>query len=249
MKKTILFLMVLLASLSLVACQEDAEPSYEYGYGISYGLVHGHYVGVAEVVVDKDDVVVSVKMEEYFLPYNVAKVVVEDVNNIPSDVVTVVGSRGTSYYGKYVSVNGTLFTGAVTGESGSQSIVYSTSGVANIEDWVKVEANAMVYVDAVKAGTVFIANQDGTMSSYAKADSYAKVGWTKSTTGYWTNPASYPLGWGGNMFAFAETVVGTKMDVTGDAIGEIETGATMVDFADYYLLTQQAYQNALAGKM
>lgn len=256
MKKRLLFFIVLLVSIGLVACQE-ADPSYTHGYGVSYGLVHGHYVGVAEVTVNADDEVVSVKFDEYFLPYSFASVVVVDTENIPLDIVTVIGSRGTTYYAKYVSVNGTTFTGAVSGDAGSQTITYSTSGVDNIDTWVEVEANAKIYVDAVKSDKVFIANQDGTKSSYAMANTNAKLGWTKSSTGYWTNPASYPLGWGGNIKAITDSLIGTKVVATEDMITindswEIDglvTGATLVDFLDYYLLIQEAYQNALLSKM
>lgn len=262
MKKLIAIFFVALLAFGLAACTEEQEPSYSYGYGVSYGLVHGHYVGVAKVVVDKDDKVVNVQFEEYFLPYNFAQVVIavdEDkvpIDPLPADVLAVVGSRGTNYYAMYVSINGTLFTGAVSGESGAQSIAYSAAGVANIEEWVETEANAKAYVEGVEAGTVFIANADGTESAYVKSNSNAKVAWTKSESGYWTNPASYPLGWGGNMAAIAEALVGTTMDaeeadLVKDGtwkIGDLTTSATLSDFADYYLLAQAAYNNALEGK-
>ena len=257
MKKLIAIFFVALLAFGLAACKEQ-EPSYSYGYGVSYGLVHGHYVGVAKVVVDKDDKVVNVQFEEYYLPYNSAQIVLTDEQkeSLPSDALAVIGSRGTSYYAKYVSVNGVLFTGAVSGEAGSQSIKYSASGIADIEEWVKNEANAKAYVEAVEAGKVFNANANGTVSSYVKANANAKIGDTKSTTGYWTAPATYPLGWGGNMAAIAEALVGTTMNATEAdlvkdgtwKIGDLTTSATLSDFADYYLLAQVAYNNALAGK-
>ncbi len=258
MKKLIALFFVAVLAFTFAACQE-AEPHYEYGYGVSYGLVHGHYVGKIEVVVDKDDKVVSAKIDEYFLPYNVGQVALteEQIANLPTDVLAVVGSRGTSYYSKYVSVAGTLFMGTVSGESGSQSIVYSATGIANIEDWVKVEANAKAYVEAVEADQVFTANADGTRNALPYGSSNVKIGWTKSATGYWTNPASYPLGWGGNMKAIVDAIIGTTMDATEEdlvkdatwSIGDIVTGATLTDFTDYYLLAQQAYNNALATKV
>ena len=258
MKKLIAIFFVALLAFGLAACTEDPEPSYSHGYGVSYGLVHGHYVGVAKVVVDKDDKVVNVQFEEYYLPYNFAQIVLteEQITTLPADALAVVGSRGTSYYGKYVSINGTLFTGTVSGESGAQSIKYAASGIADIEVWVETEANAKAYVEGVEAGTVFIANANGTQSSYAKANANAKIAWTKSASGYWTNPASYPLGWGGNMAAIAEALVGTTMDAeeadlvktTTWSIGDITTSATLSDFADYYFLAQAAYNNALDGK-
>jgi hypothetical protein len=257
MKKLIALLFVAFLALGLVACAKD-EPSYEYGYGVGYGLVHGHYVGVAKVVLDKDDKVVNVQFDEYYLPYNAGQVVYTPVEGVaqPADILTVVGSRGTSYFAKYFSVNGVLFTGTVTGESGAQSIVYGASGITNIETWVETEANAKAYVEAVEAGLVFIANANGTKSTYEFGNASVKRGWTKSATAYWANAATYPLGWGGNMAAIAEAMVGTKLDAAEAdlvkdgtwKIGTIVTGATLSDFVDYYQLAQRAYANALAGK-
>ena len=263
MKKLIAIFFVALLAFGLAACTEEQEPSYSYGYGVGYGLVHGHYVGVAKVVVDKDDKVVNVQFEEYYLPYNTAQIVLTDEQKaaLPADALAVIGARGTSYYAKYVSVNGTLFTGTVSGESGSQSIKYSASGIADLEVWVETEANAKAYVEAVEAGLVFNANANGTKSDYVKANANAKLGDTKSTTGYWTWNATassfYPLGWGGNMAAIAEALVGTTMNATEAdlvkgtttwSIGDIATSATLSDFTDYYFLAQVAYNNALAGK-
>jgi len=142
----------------------------------------------------------------------------------------------------------------------SQTFIFSASGIANIETWTEVEANAKAYVEAVEAGLVFNCNASGVKSAYPKANASAKIGDTKAATGYWTNPASYPLGWGGNMAAITEALVGTKMGaVEADlvkattaplvwSIGTMVTGATLSDFVDYYMLAQLAYNNALATK-
>ncbi len=254
MKKLLLMIFVVMVSLSLVACTNNELATKTHGYGVSYRLVHSHYIGVAEVVIDESDNVVLIKFDEYFLPYTFAAIELEDTENLPSDVLAVVGSRGTTYYAKYVNVNSTIFTGQVLGEEGSQNINYSTSGVDNIETWALTEANAKIYVDSVKAGKVYIANSDGTESDYVKANSNAKLGWTKSSTGYWTNPSSYPLGWGGNIKAITDSLIGLKVtadesEITNDdswLIGDLITGATLVDFLDYYIVIQQAYQNALS---
>jgi len=273
MKKLIAIFFVALLAFGLAACTEEQEPSYSFGYGVGYGLVHGHYVGVAKVVVDKDDKVVNVQFEEYYLPYNSAQVTLTDDQkaNLPADVVKVVTTRTTnsvrtvseSYYSKYVSVNGTVFTIAVTGEVptlentvGSQTFKFSATSIADIEVWTETEANAKAYVEAVEAGLVFNCNASGVKNAYPKANASAKLGNTKSATGYWTAPATYPLGWGGNMAAIAEALVGTTMGATEAQlvkdgtwkIGDITTSATLSDFADYYFLAQRAYDNALAGK-
>ncbi len=254
MKKVLLFVSILLLSIGLIACTNVDQGNKTYGYGISYRMVHSHYVGVAEVVVDQNDNVVSVKFDEYFLPYSFAQITVSDPLNLPNDVLAVAGSRGTTYYAKYVSVNATIFVGEVLGEAGSQSIKYSTSGVDDIDTWALNEENAKIYVDSVKSGKVFIANADGSESDYEKSNTNAKLGWTKSSTGYWSNPASYPLGWGGNIKAITDAFIGTK--ITADeslltydnswSVDGLVTGATIADFSDYYTVIQQAYNNAIS---
>ncbi|TNF09276.1 MAG: hypothetical protein EP317_01155 [Bacillota bacterium] len=222
---------------------------------IGYGLVHGHYVGVIEVTINAAGNVTAAEVEEYFLPYSAAKVVVADPENLPADVMSVTGSRGTSYYAKYFSVDGILFTGTVNGDAPAQSITYAADGIDNIEVWVETEANAKRYVEAVEAGTVFIANEDGTASSYAMADNSAKVSMKKSESGYWSG-VNYPLGWAGNMAAFVTAITGTKLNASLEtivkntetgfwSIGTIVTGATMTDFKDYYEVAQRGYATAL----
>ena len=263
MKKMVAFFFVALLALGLVACNnEKTEPEYEYGYGIAYGLVHGHYVGVIEVVTDKDDKVVTAKIDEYYLPYNLGQVTLTDEQKttLPADVVSVTTSRGTSYYAKYMSVAGTVFTIEVAGTAPAQSFIYKAPGIDNIENWVKTEANALAYVNALKADQVFVSNATGTkVTTYPMANANTKLGILKSATHYWTWNASastyYPLGWGGNMNAIVQSIIGTKMNATEEQlvkdgtwkIGDVTTGATLTDFADYYLLAKVAYNKAVAS--
>jgi hypothetical protein len=276
MKKLIAVFFVVLAAISLAACK--AEPSYSYGYGITYGLVHGHYVGIGEVVLDENDVVVAARLEEVQLPYVAAQVSLteEQIATLPADVVRVVTTRGTGtsrtvstlYYVKYFSVNGVLFTGTVSGEvptventAPSQKITFAASGIADIEEWVKVEANAKAYVEGVIAGTVFPATAAGAKTAYPAGNASFRLGWFKSSSNYWPSSATVHLGWNGNMRAIEAAVVGTTMGVDPETfttvvangktwwqVGDLVTGATASDFADYYVLLQQAYDNAVAGK-
>ena len=229
----------------------------EFRTATGYGLVHGHYVGVVDVTLANNGNVVDINVDEYFLPYSAAKVVVADPLDLPADVLSVTGSRGTSYYAKFFSVDGILFTGTVLGEGTAQSIKYSADDIEDIEVWVQTEANAKRYVEAVDANLVFIANEDGTPSTYEMSDASAKVSMKKSESPYWSG-ASYPLGWAGNMAAFETAVTGTKLNAdletivknseTGFwSIGDIVTGATMTDFKDYYQVSQRAYTNALTA--
>ena len=79
MKKMFTFFFVVLLALSLIACnnddQPDPTPTPIFTNGTGYGLVHGHYVGVIDVTVDEAGLVTDLEVEEYFLPYSFAKVV------------------------------------------------------------------------------------------------------------------------------------------------------------------------------
>ena len=67
--KKISMLVAAIGAVILASC----GPTIETKAGVGYGLVHSHYVGVAEIVTE-DDVVTEISFEEYFLPYNWAKV-------------------------------------------------------------------------------------------------------------------------------------------------------------------------------
>ena len=228
----------------------------EFKSAKGYGLVHGHYVGVVDLTIANNGNVVAIKVDEYFLPYSAAKVVVADPENLPADVVAVATARGTNYYAKFFSVDGILFEGTVSGEGTAQIITYAADGIDDIEVWVQDEANARRYAEAVEAGLVYIARPDGWPASYQMADASAKQSMKKSETTYWTGP-NWPLGWKGNMAAFEEAVIGTKLDADLEnivknqegfwTIGDIVTGATMTDFIDYYEVAQRAHANALVA--
>lgn len=256
MKRTYALALSLLATAGILsACQgSSSEPLLESGTG--YGLTHGHYVGVATVETS-DGVVTDIAIDEYFLPYNWAKVVVADVNAIPANVLTVVGTRGTSYYAEFIKIGDTLFTGTVEGASGSQHIVYSATDIEDIDLWVETEENAQWYVEQIEAEAFYLATDAGEPSTLERGDATSNVAMTKSESGYWSG-VNYPLGWAGNMDAIKEAFIGTRLDFTiesTDKTSETETdpaywivdgettGATLTDFLDYYELLQRAYGN------
>lgn len=262
MKKVFSVLFAATMVLGLFACGKktpkpdpDPDPTPVVQTGIGYGLVHGHYVGIIELEVT-DGLITDVKLDEVYLPYNWAKVHADYAAN--EDVLSVAGSRGTSYYAKYINIGGIVFTGEVLGEGTAQSINYKTDTIANIETWVQNNDNAKWYAEQALAGNAFIANANGTISTYAKVDASASKGWLKSTTGYWTVEAPR-LGWTGNVAAFAEAIMGTNVPnatltraseaAAGEqfwSIGDVVTGSTWTDFPDYYALAQRAFANKTA---
>jgi len=255
MFKKLFLTFILVASLFAVAgCEAEPVPTE----GTGYGLVHAHYVGVVNVTVGVDGKLSAIDIDEYFLPYSWAKVLVAYAAN--EDVLTVVGSRGTSYYAKYIKIGTKLFTGEVLGTGTAMSINYKADGVANIETWMKQEAAAKWYVEQVDADAFFIATATGTQhATYVKgvADTSTAVSMLKSTSGYWTG-ASYPLGWTGNMTAFKTALIGQDLTqvymctrdtaaVAGSqfwTINGIVSGATFSDMPDYLEVSIRAFRNA-----
>lgn len=245
MRKFFLVALMAVAALTLAACDSKKEAT-------AYGLVHGHYVGEVTVTVAEDGTVGSVSIEEYFLPYSWAK-----VSETTGDVLAVVGSRGTSNYAKYVKIGDKLFTGSVTGtvEEKNQVIVYSAEGIANIETWVENAENAEWYVKQINANKFFLADSEGKeVTNLTRSDATSNKSMKKSESGYWFGE-NYPLGWAGNVAAMVEAFVGTKLEATVTSedqdpvtkfwsFGDVETGATLTDFIDYYTLAQAAFNAA-----
>ena len=245
-----------LAGVLAVTFLASCGPTSETKTGIGYGLVHVHYVGVAELTT-VDGVVTEALFEEYFLPYSWAKVTATEGSD---DTVAVkstsrTGAQVTTIYAQRVKIGDKIFTIEVTGADWAQTFKYTSTGIADIDAWVADEDNAQWYVEQIDADAYGFANASGAMiTSFELADASAKVSMTKSDSGYWT-VASPGLGWSGNMDKIIELLVGSTMDfdpadftkatvaplVWGN--GDITTGATLTDFKDYLSLALRAYAN------
>jgi hypothetical protein len=245
-----------LAGVLAVSFLASCGPAVETKTGIGYGLVHDHYVGVAELTTE-DGVVTEASFEEYFLPYSWAKVTATEGSD---DTVAVkstsrTGAQVTTIYAQRVKVGDRIFTIEVTGAEWAQTFKYTSTGIADIDAWVADEDNAQWYVEKIDANDYGFVNASGAaITSFVLADASAKVSMTKSDSGYWT-VAAPGLGWSGNIDKIVELLVGSTMDfdpadftkatvaplVWGN--GDITTGATLTDFKDYLSLALRAYAN------
>jgi hypothetical protein len=236
-----------LAGITLASCGPQVTQA-----GIGYGLTHDHYVGVVELVTVNDKIT-EISFEEYFLPYNWAKVSETDATTYADDTLTAVGSRGTSYYAKYIQIGDKLLTGTVVGASGSQKVEYAATGIDALEAWVAIEANAQWYVEQVEAEAFYLATAAGIEHpNLVRSDATSNVAMNKSGSGYWSG-TNYPLGWAGNMEALEDLLVGTTLNLDPTefeineegfwASGNLVTGATLSDFADYIAVALRAYAN------
>ena len=251
MKKIVVAAAVLAASV-LASCGAMVETEV----GIGYGLVHSHYVGVAEITTE-NDIVTEASFEEYFLPYSWAKVTAAEGSD---DTVAVkstsrTGAQVTTIYAQRVKVGDRIFTIEVTGAEWAQTFKYTSTGIADIDAWVADEANAQWYVEKIDANDYGFVNASGAaITSFVLADASAKVSMTKSDSGYWT-VAAPGLGWSGNMDKLVELLVGSTMefdpaDFTKATVaplvwgnGDITTGATLTDFKAYLSLALRAFAN------
>ena len=249
-------LSVLAGVLAVSFIASCGTPTVETKTGIGYGLVHAHYVGVAELTTE-DGVVTEAAFEEYFLPYSWAKVTAAEGSD---DTVAVkstsrTGAQVTTIYAQRVKVGDRIFTIEVTGAEWAQTFKYTSTGIADIDAWVADEDNAQWYVEKIDANDYGFVNASGAaITSFVLADSSAKVAMNKSDSGYWT-VASPGLGWSGNMDAIVDLLVGSTMDFDPadftkgtDAPlvwrnGDITTGATLTDFKDYLSLALRAFAN------
>ena len=268
MKKNAFVGAILFAGLVLVGCTEVSSSVSSMSSsssapeviesGIGYGLTHGHYVGIATVET-LNDVVTDITIDEYFLPYSWGKVALTDFQTYPDDVISVVGSRGTSYYSKYVTIGDKVFTATAVASGTAQIVNYEATGIPNLDTWVDVEENAQWYVEQVEAEAFFLATSTGTEHpNLVRSDATSNAGMTKSTSGYWAQSQTVIRGWSGNMQAIIDAFIGTRLDFTITSedrtvatdtepsywiVDGEATGATLTDFLDYYALLQRAYAN------
>jgi len=243
MKKLLLAITTLVFALVLVACGPKEATA------TGYGIAHKIYVGEVTLTVDKDGEVLSGSIEEYYLPFNVAKL--GDVADYAEATDVVFGnSHGEAAFAKYFSVNGELFTGEDSAqEDGAYTglPVYKNADGDTLLEWVAIEANAKAYVEGTQDGTVFIADADGNKhATYATPEGDE---WTKTGTGY----GSDSFVWADAMEGVIDSIVGTDMDVDFEknddgywVVGDIVTGATLVDYAQYFAVAERAYDNAMA---
>ncbi len=247
MKKVFALLFAFTLVITLGACGRDDELEVLYD---GYALVHGHYVGVVNIEVDEDGIITDIMLDEYYLPYNWAKVSADHAEE--DDVLHVVQRGNDVYYAKYIMIGDKLFTGTVA--AAGSYVDYTAEGVDDFYAWIDDEENANWYVHQIQDENFFLANADGTESDYERVDANSNEAMTKSESNYWRFGA---LGWLGNVeetiaafvgMALTEEVTMVRDDEGTDAtnlwtVNDAVTGATWSDFPDYYEVIQRAYDN------
>ena len=126
----------------LVGCNNTDKPidnpKDKVGTATSYGLVNKTYVGAATVKV-KNDKIEDVTYDEAFLPNTWAALnyTHEEGKELPDEVLHHLKNDQSSYYAKYISIDGQVFTGEVrTSDLVLDNVTYTTQVIKYSSDKV-----------------------------------------------------------------------------------------------------------------
>lgn len=279
MKKVITVLlaaMMTLSAFALTACNPGVT-------GEAMGKVHKHYIGIAKITVNGDDVTAA-KFDEVLTAYSWAGAdpVKTDYISVvnPTDYATIyigtpspTGTNKIYIYSKFIQVDGINFsldtTAGATAETAVPEPKYTrisgTPAIESLEQYIfENEGNMKWYKDAVAAGkyNVMKGTSESLTVDYAGKAVASKLGYgaklLKSQGGYWPQEKDVPLGWKGNMekmekfiveYDFGAYTTSYQKSLTDNntfKVGEVDTGATLVDFNDYMKVAYTAYERAKA---
>ncbi len=251
MRTLMITIVAALAALALVGCGGD-EPTAPTGFvpnqtAEAYGYVHGGYIGRAVVETDAEGSI-DVTLDEAFLPHTLAIVDMESDQWNENNTVYYVQRGNQVRVAKWISYNGTNYTGVTVGsalayvESDEQG---SPAGGTILEKAIlRNEGTMAQWWNSIDDGAFQVFTEFGGSATPVTTTSYGSL--YKRGSSYW---ASGELGWQGNMDAIEEAAeemgVGFTLDemVRGDddwELADAGTGATASDFRDYFSLIQLA---------
>lgn len=238
------------AIVALASCGSDAAAPTGFAPGQSveaYAYVHGGYVGQA-VVTTNTDGAFEVTVDEAFLPHSLAIVDIESAEWNEDNTVSYVVRGDTVYVARNIAYAGTNYVGTTVGTS----LVYveadeagNPAGNTALEMMIiRNETNMAAWFDNAVAGEFQIYTEFGGTPMPVTTTAYGGV--TKRGSEYW----NFGIGWEGNLDAIGDAaeqygVAFSVDDMTrgGDnqwRLADATTGATAVDFRDYFGLIQRA---------
>ncbi|HEY8443516.1 MAG TPA: hypothetical protein VIL24_01805, partial [Clostridia bacterium] len=257
MKKRIFSILTVLMSLlflvGIFGCQKVPATSS----ATALGIVHDHYLGVAEITVKKDGSVVDFNFDEVFLPYNWAKKVPQGENSSFTHYWTVDGVEKD--YARYIRIDNKYFEATASSDPNVTYPIWKeiNGSINDLEAELGEKADLRQwYYNAVKAGKVAIVKSTDNGFEDEKdpaKNSYGSM--FKSTSSYWPE-GGRGKGWKANIQAIENYVKEHGVDFQeGDLdqdkdtniwyIGDVETGATLKDFKQYMNLVKVAYEEAM----
>ncbi|MFW5686069.1 MAG: hypothetical protein ACOC0O_05380 [Spirochaetota bacterium] len=246
------FITVLIAALALVAlvgCGNDAEAPTGFApnqTAVAYNYVHGGYVGQA-IAETNDEGGFEVTLDEAFLPHTLAIVDMESGDWNEDNTVFYVQRGNEVRVAKWVSYNGTNYTGVTVGSAlayvESDDEGNAAGGTILEKNILRNEANMEQWWDSIDDGAFQVFTEFGGEGTPVTSTSYGSL--YKRGSSYWTNG----LSWQGNMDAIEEAAEENGVAFTLDdmvradsewELADAGTGATASDFKDYFSLIQLA---------
>jgi hypothetical protein len=257
MKKFILSLLAVMTAMSFAVGVIGCDNKPATNSATALGIVHDHYLGVVDITVKKDGSVSNVKIDEIFLPYNWAQKTNQGENASFTNYWTVDGVEKN--YAAYIRIDNKYFEAAASSDSSVTYPIWKEidGSINDLEAELEDSADLRTwYYNAVKAGKVAIVKAVGDDFEDEKDPANNNYGsMFKSTSTYWPESMNRGLGWKANIQAMENYIKQHGVDFEqGDIdqdddnewwIGDVNTGATLTDFADYVQVAKAAYNEAM----
>lgn len=262
MKKLFVKMLTVAISVMMLASVFGCDNKPAKSSATAYDVVHGNgYLGVVDITVDKDGKVLDIKIDEIFLPANWAKQGTEGENTSFTDTWT---DAAAGTYAKYIRIDDKFFEATVVTARGKHSMpIYAEVNggeITDLEAQLVEDAELRTwYFEAAKDDAFKIVKKDGENFVDEKEGKNNPNGSLyKSQSNYWPE-GSTGKGWKPNIKAMEDFVKanGVKYslsdleDIEKDSetgsffIGDVDTGATLTDFADYMSVVKAAYDKAM----
>lgn len=272
MKKILIsVLMVLMAAVLAAGCASKAE-TLVTNKATAYDMVHGHYLGIVDMTVNNDGDVLDVNFDEILFPYSWAKVnpKAETATVVPTNATFTdmwKNETVTTAYAKYIKIGDKIFEATGTIVDNKSVPVWAEVGGGEITDLEAALADdtdlqKWYYEEGMKVSSFRIVKKVGEAYENEKyGTNNSNGGLFKSTNNYWraVDGKISGMGWEANMFAMSNYLKtngvnyteGDLADIEKDAgtgtykLGDVNTGATLTDFADYMTVAKAAYDKAV----
>ena len=257
MRTTVAVITAVLLMFAFTACNNGNDVAEAEGFAPNqtaeaYIYIHGGYVGQAIAATDGDGNL-SVELDEAFLPHDLAAVDMDSDDWTEDNTVYYVRRGSEVRVAEYIEYDGTVYVGTTVG--GSVTYVEADgngdpAGGQDLELLIIYGQDSMAaYYDNIRNGRFGVMTEFGGDVDPVTTTAYGMV--TKRGSDYWDRG----LGWHGNIHAMEEFIEEhgfefnlddmQRLDADDDGmqywqVADAVTGATIVDFKDYFILAQAA---------
>lgn len=243
MKKIKIIICLVLFLFLITSCGCSCRNENEY-FESAYGIVHKDYVGKATVTV-RNKKVTKIEIDEAFLPHTWAEVA-SSKNTSNENTIEIDGA----IYPKYIKIGEEILEASeydvndATGHGTTkQKVKWSNDKIENLYAYVKEDEHAKWYYETVTQKSVYPCDNTGEKLDLTLKNSK----FFKSEGGYWEGE-QYNLGWKGNIEELIKGMISNNFktepslnDESKIVFDGVTTGATLVDYADYYKIAKKAY--------